>query len=325
MNISVAMCVFNGARFLKEQLDSINAQSIKPFEIIICDDRSTDDSVKIIQEFSKITDIDVKLYVNSETLGSTRNFEKALKLCAGEILVLSDQDDVWIPSKLELIHEEFIININSLMVFSDALMVDVELRPLGYTLWQALKFTRNQQTTALIGDLISVLLKHNIVTGATMALRRSCLQKVLPLSPLWNHDSWIAVILAFYGHYSLISEPLIYYRQHSQNQIGARKLAFSEMLHRTFQRGRTKYFYNQYCMYLSLYIFLLDSTQKFCLKSLSQKIEHLNNRSVVNEKFSSIIFCIKDFIYFRYYLFSIGFLSFIEDCLVWLSGRILRN
>src|SRR5882724_11959920 len=93
--ISVAMCTYNGAGFLSEQLESIAAQTRLPDELVICDDRSTDESVEIVRNFARHTPFSVRLEMNEENLGSTKNFEKSIGLCQGEIIALADQDDVW--------------------------------------------------------------------------------------------------------------------------------------------------------------------------------------------------------------------------------------
>src|SRR5260370_27009832 len=99
-SISVAMCTFNGARFLPEQLQSIALQTLQPSELVICDDGSTDGTVGILQSFALSARFPVRIFCNQETLGPARNFEKAIGLCDGEIISLCDQDDVWRPEKL---------------------------------------------------------------------------------------------------------------------------------------------------------------------------------------------------------------------------------
>src|SRR5215470_8302349 len=106
--ISVAMCTYNGARFLAEQLGSLAAQSRLPDELVVCDDGSTDESAEIVKDFARHAPFPVRLEVNEENLGATKNFEKAIGLCRGEVIALSDQDDVWYPKKLEL-HESVFV------------------------------------------------------------------------------------------------------------------------------------------------------------------------------------------------------------------------
>lgn len=100
LSISVAMCTYNGSAFLQEQLDSIAAQTRLPDELVICDDGSSDSTVDIVERFAHGVSFRVQLFRNPQNLGSTRNFEQAMRLCTGDLIALSDQDDVWMPEKL---------------------------------------------------------------------------------------------------------------------------------------------------------------------------------------------------------------------------------
>src|SRR5437588_7313199 len=105
--ISIAMCTYNGARFLREQLDSFAAQSRLPDEVVICDDGSTDGTADIVRTFASGAPFPVHFHVNEPRLGITRNFERAAGLCTGSIIFFSDQDDVWLPDKLDRFAEAF--------------------------------------------------------------------------------------------------------------------------------------------------------------------------------------------------------------------------
>ena len=100
--ISVAMATFNGEPYIQEQLDSIYNQTRKVDEIIIVDDCSTDSTVRVIEQYIlSHKDIDIKLYKNEENLGYKKNFKKAISLCHGDYVFLSDQDDIWMTDKIE--------------------------------------------------------------------------------------------------------------------------------------------------------------------------------------------------------------------------------
>ena len=98
------MCTFNGAEFLPAQLESILAQTRPPDEIVVCDDASTDETTGILRSFAADS---VKLKFNQQNVGSVKNFEQAISLCTGDVIALSDQDDVWREDKLELIESAF--------------------------------------------------------------------------------------------------------------------------------------------------------------------------------------------------------------------------
>ena len=95
MKISIAMCTYNGAEFLPAQLQSILTQSRPPDEIIICDDRSTDDTQALLKKFATESPIPIAVHINDHNLGSVKNFERTISLCTGDVIALSDQDDVW--------------------------------------------------------------------------------------------------------------------------------------------------------------------------------------------------------------------------------------
>ena len=147
------------------------AQTRLPDELIVCDDRSTDLTAGIIDGFPQKADFPVHLYANRDNLGATKNFEKAIEYCAEDIIVLSDQDDVWHPKKLQRIEQVLSSTPRIGAVFTDAEAVEAQLRPLGYRLWQYFGFGREQQKPLCEGAALDILLKHNVVIGATLAFR----------------------------------------------------------------------------------------------------------------------------------------------------------
>lgn len=118
--VSIAMTTYNGEKFIKKQLDSIINQTYKNLEIIICDDGSTDKTIDIIKEYQK-KDKRIKLYINEKNLGFSKNFEKAISLCKGDYIALSDQDDIWELDKIETM----VKNINdAILVYGDEKLID---------------------------------------------------------------------------------------------------------------------------------------------------------------------------------------------------------
>jgi len=217
------MCTYNGARHLAAQLASLSAQTLPPGELVVCDDRSEDETREIIGEFAARAPFPVRLHVNEQTLGSTRNFGRAVGLCAGELIALSDQDDVWLPRKLELIAARFAARPRTGLVFTDAEIVDEELRPTGRRLWDGVGFGEPQRRLLRRGRALDVLLSGWTVTGATLAFRAKFTGLVLEIPddlPV-IHDGWIAAVIAAVADVEFIAEPLVKYRQHSRQQIGA--------------------------------------------------------------------------------------------------------
>ncbi len=140
MTISVAMCTFNGARFLRAQLESIARQRRPPDELVICDDGSSDGSVEILREFAAGASFSIRIFCNEKNLGSTQNFEKAIQLCKGDLIALCDQDDIWLPEKLSRLLQIFEQDSSLGGVFSDADLINENSQEIGKRLWQVHKF-----------------------------------------------------------------------------------------------------------------------------------------------------------------------------------------
>jgi glycosyltransferase involved in cell wall biosynthesis len=217
--ISVALCTYNGERFLPEQLASIGKQTRLPDELVVCDDRSTDQTLAIVREFAASVSFPVKIVQNAATLGSTRNFENAIRLCEGDLIALSDQDDIWYPNRLQRSEQEFLARPQTGLVFSDADVIDEQSRLQGETLWQRLGFVGERKQALLAGQLV-VLAKHRFVTGATVMFRADLRDRFLPIAGGWIHDEWITLITAAFSDLRPIDQPLIRYRIHSLQQVG---------------------------------------------------------------------------------------------------------
>lgn len=236
LSISIAMCTYNGSRFLSEQLESMATQTRLPHELVICDDRSSDESFELIRAFAKRAPFPVRAEINKVNLGTTKNFEKAISLCQGEIIALADQDDVWKPQKLAVLQAALVEHPEAGYVFSDAELLDEHGNLTGRKLWESGRFRGSFLHDFAAARQVAVLLRWTVVTGATMAFRSSLKTVVMPFSSHFVHDYWISLLASCLGAYGVpISEPLIQYRQHMGQQIGAGKKSF---LNRVRRAGR---------------------------------------------------------------------------------------
>lgn len=225
MRLSVAMCTYNGARYLPEQLASLAAQTRPPDELVVCDDCSTDGTRELLEEFKAQAAFCVRLYFNEQNLGLLQNFAKAISLCVGDVIALCDQDDVWLPEKLSRIEFEFAAAPDVGMVFSDLEVVGEDLQPLGFTSWQSgwVEFGQQEQELFKQGKALDVLLTRTIITGAGAAFRREFVELVLPfpeVSKTFLHDYWIGLMIATVARLVPVSEPLVKYRVHADQQAG---------------------------------------------------------------------------------------------------------
>lgn len=235
--ISVALCTYNGAPYLPEQLASIANQTRLPDEMVVCDDCSSDDTVPILEGFAAKVPFPVRLHVNAVNLGCTKNFEQAIGLCQCEFIALSDQDDVWEPTKLARSAEVLERDSGVGLVFTDARLVGAALEPLGSRLQDHFVSHRDRAKVAG-GRATAVLLRRTLVTGATAMFRSRFLTDILPIPEGWVHDAWLALMVSVRARLEFIAEPLMRYRLHGDNQIGVPDRGATSQAHRVFRGGR---------------------------------------------------------------------------------------
>jgi glycosyltransferase involved in cell wall biosynthesis len=241
-SVSVVMCTFNGERFVAEQLESILTQTVLPDEIIISDDGSGDSTLAVIDNVLRASELAVRwdIQTRESPLGPAKNFESALKRATGDVIALADQDDVWASHKLERLTAALTNTAGALLVHSDARLID-EAGQNGTTLMKTLALTRQERQHLRSGSAIRVLLKRNLVTGATIVFSRKLLETALPIPDGWVHDEWLAVVAALQDGVVFDEGLLIFYRQHSRNVIGAQQLGLAIAQERLAE-SRTAFF-----------------------------------------------------------------------------------
>jgi glycosyltransferase involved in cell wall biosynthesis len=319
VNISIAMCTYNGEPYLSDQLDSILDQTRLPDELVVCDDGSSDSTLSTLQSFKVLAPFPVRIYRNSRNLGSTQNYERAISLCEGDIIALADQDDVWRQNKLASMETVFSTSPDTALVFTDAEVVDQHLQPLGYHLWKAIRFARREQRLVAQGRTLDVLLKHHIVTGATMSFRADYRALVLPISPIWVHDAWITLLIATFAPLTMIREPLILYRQHPKSQIGT-VVSFSAHLATLPTNGPASYMvrYEQYKAARDR-LSVADAVpgRVVVLARLEAKMAHMRARAFTPErKLRRLTTLLRELVTLRYHRYSSGLYSFSKDLLL---------
>jgi Glycosyl transferase family 2 len=216
------MCTDNGGLYLREQLDSIAAPTRLPDELVVCDDGPTDRTVAILNGFAASAPFPVRVHVNPANLGTPKNFEGAIGLTTGEFIALADQDDVWYPHKLERLEKELARSARIGLVYSDADVVDEQLRPAGYRLWEMLRALECDRRSIARRRPFEVLIRDTMVTGCTAAFRANYKDLVVPIFQEWGHDAWIAFLIAAVADVGGINEPLLAYRQHAANRSASR-------------------------------------------------------------------------------------------------------
>ncbi len=228
--VEIALATYNGGLYLEFFLRSICNQSYSNWRILVRDDGSTDNTLQILRDFSaaytnKLLLIEDKL----GNIGVRKNFNTILNNCTAEYVMLADQDDIWLPEKIEKTLEIMLQmnNTKPLLVFTDLMLIDDEdsiisrsfWRKLGLNPLNALKFNR--------------LLVGNVITGCTVMINYNLLRKALPIpEEAIMHDWWLGLVASAFGKVAYIKEPLILYRQHLNNVVGAWEWGIAYFAHR---------------------------------------------------------------------------------------------
>jgi glycosyltransferase involved in cell wall biosynthesis len=199
--ISVVLCSFNGEKFIKEQVDSILNQTYTNLELIISDDASTDSTLEILRRYQ--LNQKVKLHFQKQNIGPTKNFDYAIRRASGEFIACSDQDDIWLPEKIERLHAAIE---DSSLIYSDSELVDEKGTKLNKKLSDLRNMYSGHRTTGFIFS--------NVVWGHALMFNRKILPSVLPIPDGIPHDIWIAYKAATVTGIKYLDQPLTLYRQH---------------------------------------------------------------------------------------------------------------
>lgn len=242
--VAVALCTYQGAAFLAEQLDSILAQTSLPQEIVISDDGSTDETGAIIEKYRCQAPELIRVLarpsareapeagpVAGDAAGASqvatsqriaRHFFACAKACRADIILFCDQDDFWLPNRIDLFRRAFSATKHAADVWllqSDGQIVDRFLRPTGDSLWRATYLSRAEQRLIQHGLASHVLARHPFVTGAALAVRRDFFNRVPWPGSDFLHDEWLGWFAG--KHIRLLHEQTFLYRQHQQQMTGA--------------------------------------------------------------------------------------------------------
>lgn len=221
--IDVLLATYNGEKYLREQLNSILAQTHKNIKVIISDDGSKDDTLGILREYEQKDDR-IKLYVQEKNIGVVKNIEFLLKKVQSPYYMLADQDDYWMPEKIEKSLEK-LKQEEADLVFGDLEVVDENLNTLYPSFNDYMLLTR--KIKKYINDY-RVNYLYNCVTGCTVLAKKETIEKILPLptnSKYLIHDHWIGLMVALNGKLTYMPEKYIKYRQHGDNQVGTEKIS----------------------------------------------------------------------------------------------------
>ncbi len=217
---SVALCTYNGARFLSAQLDSILAQTLQPAEIVVRDDGSTDQTLEILKAYQAKTagSLRFRILPSYGNLGVAGNFMTCARACTAEYINFADQDDIWHPDRLEKFAQAFQTYPDAVAILSDGRIVDDTLKPTGQSLWLSHYFYPQEQNWIQQGKAEKVLSRHVFVTGSALAVRRNWFDCVPHPTPEFYHDEWLGWFAG--SNLRLLPEATYDYRQHTAQQTG---------------------------------------------------------------------------------------------------------
>ena len=221
--IDVLLATYNGEKYLKEQIDSILNQTYSNIRLVISDDCSKDNTREIIKEYEE-KDNRVISYFHEKNLGYVKNFEFLLTKVENEIYMLSDQDDVWLPTKIEHTYNKM-VETNADLVFTDLEVVDENLKMMYPSFNDYMKLSRKIKKYK---NDYRLQYLYNCVTGCTLMSKKKFLDMILPIptqSKYAIHDTWIATAIANNGKVEYLDEKTILYRQHGNNQVGTEKVS----------------------------------------------------------------------------------------------------
>lgn len=286
------MTTYNGDKYLNDQLDSILNQTLQDFELIICDDCSTDNTRTILTEYAK-KDIRIKIFFNEQNLGFKKNFEKAASLCKGDYIAFSDQDDVWELTKLQ---ESIDCIGDNILLCSNSLEVDSNLNSLGYTLKEGLGITKIPTDNI---QILQNLIHHNFVQGSTIIAKKDFIHSNIPIpEEVQFHDWYFGLLAATDNSLFYLDTITLKYRQHANNQTSNRKRTLINYFKPT-HFSTTKAFkdINEKLFYIDLEIKKTESSE--LISYLQESKEYY--KSLLNNKFSSLKYLNKyyNFIYWQ--------------------------
>jgi glycosyltransferase involved in cell wall biosynthesis len=230
--IDVLLATFNGSRYVGELIDSIQCQSFDRWKLIVRDDCSSDTTLDIIRRYQRHSKGQIKIISDDkEKLGACQNFNRLLQHSASDYVMFCDQDDVWKKDKIKLtfdvLKKEEALHGKEIpiLVHTDLEVTDAQLNLISNSFW------RYQHLAPDLGSAFSRLLMQNVVTGSTVLLNRAAREIALPIpQEAIMHDWWFALVVSAFGKIQHFSQATVAYRQHEQNDTGAKQWSLRYIL-----------------------------------------------------------------------------------------------
>lgn len=227
--VQILLSTWNGATWIKALLDSLAGQHFRDWELLVRDDGSSDQTLRCLQDWQQHhPQHAMTILPDRQPLGSNRSFSQLVAASTAPYLMFCDQDDVWFPDKITIQLQQLqqletrYGSQTPLLVHSDLVPTDSELQPLAASFWASRRFRLQQSRKDW--------LLTNPVSGCASLFNRAAAQQAFPLPEgAMQHDRWLALVCAWFGRIGTITTPLLYYRQHAANQIGAHAAGWRQL------------------------------------------------------------------------------------------------
>jgi glycosyltransferase involved in cell wall biosynthesis len=211
--ISVVVATYNGARYIREQLDSIIHQTYSNIEVIITDDRSTDETMSILDEYAAQYP-NIRVYQNETNLKYVKNFEKGMRLAKGNLIAPSDQDDIWELDKLQVLMDHIG---DHAIIYCNSVLIDAQGKEMGQ---QLSDIKRLDSFDSCLNYAIG-----NSAPGHAMLIRKQVIDDCGTFPTMIPHDYWLGFVATFNSQVYFLDRVMVRYRQHDANVFGAAKAA----------------------------------------------------------------------------------------------------
>jgi glycosyltransferase involved in cell wall biosynthesis len=282
--IIILLSTYNGKKYLKQQLDSLYAQTYKNIQIIVRDDSSTDKTIEILNNY------DLKIIPSDKNIGVKASFsmllEYALKNTKSKYFMFCDQDDVWNNNKIEktlnkMKELEYLHKKTPLLIHTNLEIVDKRLNTINNSMWDYEYINPNN-------NKLNNLLLQNTATGCTMMINRQLANLSLPIgSSCIIHDWWIALVASQFGKIGFIGEPTIKYRQHGNNDTGAKKFGYIMAIKKAysilFSKDRYSYL-SRHILQSESFLFHYKTELGHNTKSMLRDFANIKNKSFIQKR-----------------------------------------
>lgn len=321
LRVSIALATYNGERFLSQQLDSYLRQTRLPDELCISDDGSSDGTLHLAEEFQKKAPFPVRIGRNHQRRGVNGNFESVMLDCCGDIILFSDQDDVWLPNHVEILASLVESDPRIVAAASNSKYVNEELVETGVDAQSSERFPNHMRDAVrrLPANQFELILRHRVAYGHGMAIRSRLRPVLVPFSDTWSWDQWVFILAAAAGLVTYATVPLSLHRQHSRQAAGNRRVNLAKWAENSASRSLSEE-QMEVERWRELVAFVRERRDllpngDFVLHALDEKLAFVTRR--IKARGAGLparsVFALRELLSGRYHRWGRGMLTFARD------------